>query len=138
MAELGFHAHYTPTTVKAQDTAFSAEIELNHAGFCARHSDVQLRKEKKNMLGMSKGWTTLLKSCPKCDKEFEIQLEKDKLEVDLQKQALEETRRQQQVASTVVRSVSLAAEEVQIEQTWDVFIGHSRRSHAAGSDYPLP
>ena len=44
-------AHYSPTTVKAQDTAFTAEVSLNKAGFCIRHNDVQLRKEKKNILG---------------------------------------------------------------------------------------
>ena len=71
----GAEVHFDKHIHQGDDTEFSRDISINDKGFCICHPDIQLRKK-----GTFGGWTILKETCPKCDKIFELELEREKLE----------------------------------------------------------
>ena len=67
--QTGRHIH------KAEDTEFSQKISFNEKGFCTCHPDIQLRK--KTLIGT---WETLMETCPRCDEEFKLSMERKRME----------------------------------------------------------
>ena len=71
----GAEVHFDKHIHQGDDTEFSRDISINDKGFCICHPDIQLRKK-----GTFGGWTILKETCPKCDKIFELELERERLE----------------------------------------------------------